>query len=71
MSLKPTCEIINFFLFWVCMILLWFKIPLISILLSVLMLSTIRIRKIRDGTYELEYGLIPLLRRRSNGEAKN
>lgn len=62
---------VRFLLFWICMVLFWFEIPLLSILLSVLMLSTIRIRKIRDGDYELEYGLIPLLRRWRNGKENN
>lgn len=59
---------VRFFLFWICMVLLWFKIPLFSAALSTLMLSTIRIKRIDEGTYELEYGLIPLLRRWSNGK---
>lgn len=59
----------RFLLFWICMILLWFKISLISAVLSILMLSTIRINRIDKGTYELEYGLIPLLRRWNNGKA--
>lgn len=62
---------VKFLLFWICMVALWFKISIISILLSALMLSTIRIRKNGDETYELEYGLISLLRRWSDGKANN
>lgn len=60
---------INFVLFWVCMILLYFCIPVLSIAISVLMVSTIRIRKVDKSTFELEYGIRPLIRRWSNGKA--
>lgn len=64
-------EIVKFFLFWGCMILLWFKQPLFSVVLSILMLSTIRVRMIAKGEYELEYGVIPLLRRGKYGKKNN
>lgn len=48
---------VRFFLFWGCMVLLWFKLPLFSVTLSILMLSTIRVRMIAEGEYELEYGV--------------
>lgn len=62
---------VRFLLFWICMVLIWFKIPLLSVALSILMLSTIRIRKIDERTYELQYGLIPLFRWWKNGKANN
>ena len=62
---------VRFFLFWGCMVLLWFKLPLFSVTLSILMLSTIRVRMIAEGEYELEYGVIPLLRRGKYGKKNN
>lgn len=59
---------IKFVLFWVCVILLYFCIPALSIVISVLMVSTIRVRKVDKSTFELEYGIMPLIRRWSNGK---
>lgn len=71
MILKYTCGTARFFLFWACMIILWFKTPMLSASLSILMLSTIRARKSGERTYELQYGLIPILRRWRNGKENN
>lgn len=62
---------IRFLLFWMCMILLYSSIPALSIVISVLMVSTIRVRKVDKSTFELEYGIMPLIRRWRNGKANN
>lgn len=59
---------VKFLLFWACMIISYFSNPIFSFVISVLMVSTIRIHKVDKGTFELEYGIIPLIRRWRNGK---
>lgn len=56
-------SLVRFILFWVCVVAIYFQSHALSIVLCILMLLTIRIRKVEEKTYELEYGVIPLIKR--------
>lgn len=62
---------IRFIFFWVCVVALYFQNHIFSLVLSVLMLSTIRIRKVEEKTFSMEYGAIPLLKRILYGKESN
>lgn len=64
-------SLVRFVLFWVCIIAIYFQSHVLSIALCVLMLLTIRVRKVEEKTYELEYGVIPLIKRIAHGKESN
>lgn len=61
----------RFILFWTCMVAIYFQSHTLSIVLCILMFLTIRIRKVEEKTYELEYGIIPLIKRMIYGKENN
>lgn len=65
------CGIIAFALFWACVIVVYFQNHILSLLLGVLMISTIRIYKVSERTYIMEYGLIPMVKRILYGKENN
>ena len=61
----------RFILFWAFVIAVCLYSHMASIVLCVAMLLTIRVRKVEERTYELEYGIISLIKRITHGKKSN